>query len=122
MALRVASSDNSGMANILRCVLRRLAMRRKSMDPSHEPPSPAPWVFEKHVYGLAHCLLDRDGRVIGSHLALPNGPLMAEAPVMAELLRNLVAGESVAILRAQTAAILVRIDRARPREPGEDDE
>ena len=52
-------------------------------------------VFEKHVYGLAHCLLDRDGRVIGSHVALPNGPLMAEVPVMAELLRDFVAGEPI---------------------------
>ena len=53
---------------------------------------PGPWAFEKHVYGLAHCLIDRDGRVIGSHLALPNGPLMAAAPAMAALLRELVAG------------------------------
>ena len=81
-------------------------MRCKSMDPPHEPPSPAPWVFEKHVYGLAHCLLDRDGRVIGSHLRLPNGPLMAEAPVMAELLRNLL-GQICAFWQ---------------REPGADDE
>ena len=92
------------------------------MDPPHEPPSPAPWVFEKHVYGLAHCLLDRDGRVIGSHLALPNGPLMAEAPLMADLLRSLVAGESADTLKLRAAAILRRIDRGGPREPGEDDE
>jgi hypothetical protein len=112
------------VANILRRLLRRLAMRRKSMDSPHDLwlPSPAPWVFEKRVYGLAHCLLDRDGRVIGSHLALPNGPLMAEAPVMAELLRDFVAGGSVDTLKTQAAAILRRIDRGRLREPGEDDE
>ena len=117
-----ASSDNYKLANILRCVLRRLATHSKSMDQAHETPSPAPWVFERHVYGLAHCLLDRDGRVIGSHLALPNGPLMAEAPVMAELLRELIAGGSIDALKVQAAAILRRIDRGRPRDPGEDDE
>jgi hypothetical protein len=84
--------------------------------------SPGPWAFEKHVYGLAHCLLDRDGRVIGSHLALPNGPLMAEAPAMVALLRDLVAGGSVETLQTRAAAIL-RPDRSRPpARAGEDDE
>jgi hypothetical protein len=90
--------------------------------PPEWSPSPGPWAFEKHVCGLAHCLLDRDGGVIGSQLALPNGPLMAEAPVMAELLRNLVAGESADMLKVHAVAILRRIDRGRPREPGKDDE
>jgi hypothetical protein len=124
LAHRIASSDNCNLANILRCVLRRLAMLLESMDSPSQPwqPSPAPWVFEQRIYGIPHCLIDRDGRVIGSNLALPNGPLMAEAPVMAELLRNLVVGELTATLRAQAASILRRIDRGRPREPGEDDE
>jgi hypothetical protein len=85
-------------------------------------PSPGPWAFEKQIYGLAHCLIDRDGRVIGSHLGLPNGPLMAEAPAMAALLRELVAGGQLDDLRTQAAAILHRIDRGRPRDAGEDDE
>jgi hypothetical protein len=84
--------------------------------------SPAPWVFAVQIYGIAHCLIDRDGRVIGSHLPLPNGPLMAEAPVMAALLRDLVAGTSIDTLRWQASIILQRIDRGVPREPGEDDE
>jgi hypothetical protein len=95
---------------------------RMDSPPPEWSPSPGPWAFEKHISGLAHCLLDRDGRVIGSHLPLPNGPLMAEAPTMAALLRDLVAGGQVDALRAQAAAILRRIDRGRPREPGEDDE
>ena len=51
--LRIASSDNCSLANILRCVLRRLAMHCKSMDPPYEPelPSPAPWVFESTSTG-----------------------------------------------------------------------
>jgi hypothetical protein len=47
---------------------------------------------------------------------------MAEAPVMAQLLRDLVAGGSVEALKVRAAAILRRIDRGLPREPGEDDE
>jgi len=47
---------------------------------------------------------------------------MAEAPTMAALLRDLVAGCQVDALRVQAAAILRRIDRGRPRERGEDDE
>ena len=31
------------------------------------------------IYGVPHCLIDRDGRVIDSHLPLPSGPVMAEA-------------------------------------------
>jgi hypothetical protein len=95
---------------------------RMDSPPPDWSPSPGPWAFEMHIYGLAHCLIDRDGRVIGSHLALSNGPLMAEAPMMAALLRELVAGDQVDALRTQAAAILHRIDRGRPREPGEDDE
>jgi hypothetical protein len=40
-------------------------------------------------YGLANVLLDRDGRVVGTHLRYGNGPLMAEAPAMADLLCDL---------------------------------
>jgi hypothetical protein len=111
-------------ANILRRGLRRLALRSESMDSPPDPwlPSPAPWIFERRIYGIPHCLVDRDGRVIGSHLPLANGPLMAAAPAMAALLRDLVAGNSVESLVAQAAGILRRIDCGRPREPGEDDE
>ena len=55
-------------------------------------PSPGPCAFETHRYGLANVLLDRDGRVLGTHLRHGNGPLMAEAPAMADLLCDLLAG------------------------------
>jgi hypothetical protein len=42
-------------------------------------PSPAPWIFAKHIYGLPHCLVDGDGRVLGSHFPIANGPLLEEA-------------------------------------------
>ena len=45
-----------------------------------DEPSPAPWVFAEHIYGLQHCLVDRDGRVIASHFPISNGPLLEQAP------------------------------------------
>jgi hypothetical protein len=44
------------------------------------------------MYGIAHCLIDRDGRVIGCNLPIANGPLLEQAPAMAQILRELVAG------------------------------
>jgi len=40
-------------------------------------------VFAEHVYGIGHCLSDRDGRVIGCNLPIRNGPLLEQAPTMA---------------------------------------
>ena len=85
-------------------------------------PSPSPWHYAEHIYGLAHCLLDRDGRVIASHFPIGDGATMAAAPAMASLLRELVAGASPEKLRERAELILRQIDRAAPRQPGEDDE
>jgi len=41
------------------------------------------------MYGIAHCLIDRDGRVIGCNLPIGNGPLLEQAPAMAQILREL---------------------------------
>jgi hypothetical protein len=86
------------------------------------PSSPAPWTFAEHMYGIAHCLIDRDGRMIGCNLPIGNGPLLDQAPAMAAVLRDLVAGESIEILRQRADVILSRVDGRRQREPGEDDE
>jgi hypothetical protein len=85
-------------------------------------PSPDPWTFAEHIYGLPHCLVDGDGRVIGSHFPIGNGPLLEQAPAMAALLRELVADVPSEQLRKPAAFILRQIDRRAPREPGEDDE
>jgi hypothetical protein len=74
------------------------------------------------MYGIAHCLIDRDGRVIGCNLPIGNGPLLEQAPAMAQILRELVAGVLVEHLRSRAAQVLERIDAGRDREPGEDDE
>jgi len=55
-------------------------------------------------------------------LPIGNGPLIALAPAMAELLRELVAGTSVEQIRARAARILARIEQHRMREPGGDDQ
>jgi hypothetical protein len=85
-------------------------------------PSPGPWTFSEHMYGIAHCLIDRDGRVIGCNLPIENGPLLEQAPAMAQILRELVAGASAEQLRGRAAQALERIGTGRAREPGEDDE
>jgi hypothetical protein len=88
---------------------------------SHEP-SPEPWTFAEHMYGIAHCLIDRDGRVIGCNLPIGNGPLLEQAPAMAQILRELVAGVPAEQLRGRAAQVLERIDTGPAREPREDDE
>jgi hypothetical protein len=92
------------------------------MDAQPLEPSPAPWTFSEHMYGIAHCLIDRDGRVIGCNLPIGNGPLLEQAPAMAQILRELVAGVSTEHLRNRAAQVLKRIDAGRSRETGEDDE
>jgi hypothetical protein len=37
---------------------------RSPNHPQSAPPSPAPWTFAERMYGIAHCLIGRDGRVI----------------------------------------------------------
>jgi hypothetical protein len=99
-------------------MVQQLAFRdNRPMDPS-----PGPWTFAEHIYGIAHCLIDRDGRVIGCNLPIGNGPLLEQAPVMAQILRELVAGGTAEQLRTRAAQVLDRIDTGRDREPGEDDE
>jgi hypothetical protein len=83
---------------------------------------PSPWHYAEYIYGLRHCLLDRDGRVIASHFPQGNGPAMAAAPAMASLLRNLVAGVPLETLRERAESILSQIDQVAARQPGEDDE
>ena len=82
----------------------------------------SPVEFAEHMYGIAHCLIDRDGRVIGCDLPIGNGPLLEQAPAMAQILRELVAGVPAERLRTRAAQMLDRIDTGRDREPGEDDE
>jgi hypothetical protein len=67
-------------------------------------------------------LIDRDGRVIGCNLPIGNGPLLEQAPAMAQILRELVAGLPTEQLRSRAEQVLERIDAGRDREPGEDDE
>jgi hypothetical protein len=74
------------------------------------------------MYGIAHCLIDRNGRVIGCNLPIGNGPLLEQAPAMAQILRELVAGVPAETLCRRAARVLERIDNGRTREPGEDDE
>jgi hypothetical protein len=40
------------------------------------------------AYMVSHCLIDRDGRIIGCNLPIANGPLLEQAPAMATILRG----------------------------------
>jgi hypothetical protein len=66
------------------------------------------------MYGIAHCLIDRDGRVIGCNLPIGNGPLLEQAPAMAQILRELVAGVPAEQLRTPRRSS-ARSDRYRAR-------
>jgi hypothetical protein len=55
-------------------------------------PSPAPWHYAEYIYGLRHCLIDRDGRVIGCNLPIGNGPLGANDAALERLRRRTRAG------------------------------
>jgi hypothetical protein len=68
------------------------------------------------MYGIAHCLIDRDGRVIGCNLPIGNGPLLEQAPAMAQILRELVAGVPAEQLRTRAAQVLDRIDTGSRRQ------
>lgn len=74
------------------------------------------------MYGIAHCLVDRDGRVIGCHLPQGNDALIAKAPAMVDLLCDLLNGVPAERLRPRGASIMRQIERHRVREPGDDDE
>ena len=117
--LHIAESSGGGDRKPLPLVLFALPAFRdnRPMDPS-----PGPWAFHTHVYGLANVLLDRDGRVISCHLPTGNGALIAEAPAMADPLCDLLAGVPTEQLRSRAASIMRQIERHHTREPGEDDE
>jgi hypothetical protein len=65
--------------------------------------------------GIAHCLIDHDGRLIGFNLPIGNGPLLEQAPTMAQILRELVAVVPAEHLRNRAARVLERIDTGRGR-------
>ena len=69
-------------------------LHNSHMDAQPSFPSPAPWTFADRMYGLGNCLVDRDGRVIGANFSVGNGALTAQAPAIAALSREWVAGTS----------------------------
>jgi hypothetical protein len=85
-------------------------------------PSPGPWAFHELQYGLNNVLLDRDGHHLCSHIRCGDGPVMAAAPAMVDLLNDIIDGADLDHVRCRAACILREIAQHRPREPGEDDE
>jgi hypothetical protein len=91
-----------------------------SLPDNFYEPSPGPWAFHEHVYGLAHTLIDHDGRVLTTNVRSGDGAMMAAAPAMVDLLSDMLAGADLDHLRVRAACILREIESRRPREPGED--
>ena len=76
-----------------------------------------------HAHIRHRPLLDRPRRrVIGCNMPIGNGPLLEQAPAMAQILRELVAGVPAEHLRRRAAQLIERIDTGREREPGDGDE
>jgi hypothetical protein len=73
--------SSPSQAIVLACAPRVLQNRR--MHGRSCEPSLGPWTFSEHIYGIAHCLIDRDGCVIGCNLPIGNGLLLEQAPAMA---------------------------------------
>jgi hypothetical protein len=93
-----------------------------SLPENFYEPSPGPWAFHTHIYGLSHTLIDRDGRVLTTNVRSGDGAMMAAAPAMVEILSDLVDGVPADDLRGRAKAIMRELARHCPREPGEDDE
>ena len=84
-------------------------------------PSPGPWEFHTFRNGLNNVLFDRLGHHLCSHLRYGDGPLMASAPAMVDLLNDILDGADLDHVRLRAAYILREIASHRPREPGDDD-
>jgi hypothetical protein len=85
-------------------------------------PSPAPWTFHTHCYGLNNVVTDRLGRHLCANVTYGNGPVMAAAPAMVDLLNDILVGADLDHVRYRAAYKLREIESHRPRGPGEDDE
>ena len=81
-----------------------------------------PWEFHPFRNGLHNVVYDRLGHHLCSHIRYGDGPLMAAAPAMRDLLVDLLAGADVDHISARASLLLAEIQAGRPRQPGEDDE
>jgi hypothetical protein len=93
-----------------------------SLPDNFYEPSPGPWAFHANVYGVAHTLIDRDGRVLTTNVRSGDGALMAAAPAVVDILSDLLAGVAADDLHVRAEAIMRELARHRPRELRDDDE
>jgi hypothetical protein len=69
-------------------------------------PSPGPWEFHEHRHGLSNVLLDHLGHHLCSHVRYGDGPVMAVAPAMVDLLNDILEGADFDHVRCRAASIL----------------
>lgn len=53
-------------------------------------PSPAPWRFQRTIFGVANAIVDADKRILVAHVPIEDGSLMAATPTMFAVLRRVV--------------------------------
>jgi len=82
--------------------------------------SPGPWEFHTFRNGLNNVVFDRFGHHLCSHIRHGDGPLMAAAPAMRDLLVDLLAGADVDHLSTRSSPsagrvmVLCNIARSTP--------
>ena len=54
-------------------------------------PSPAPWRFQRTIFGVANAIVDADKRILVANVPASDGPLMAAAPTMRAVLERIAA-------------------------------
>ncbi len=52
-------------------------------------PSPAPWRFQRTIFGVANAIVDAEKRILVVNVPASDGPLMAAAPTMRAVLERI---------------------------------
>ena len=65
-------------------------MRELYKTPAYMP-SPAPWRFQRTIFGVANAIVDADKRILVANVPASDGPLMAAAPTMRAVLERIAA-------------------------------
>jgi hypothetical protein len=71
---------------------------------------------------MNNVFIDRLGHHLCSHIKYGDGPVMAAAPAMVDLLTDILDRADVDYVRFRAARILREIESQRPGQMGEDDE
>jgi hypothetical protein len=100
------SSARADLDHHLSCCFGRSSVRDNARVPlpaDNYDPTPGPWEFHAFRNGLNNVVFDRLGHHLCSYLRHGDGPLMAAAPAMRDILVDLLTGAEVDSLGARVA-------------------